>query len=144
MPDDIDPTVQVHIDAANLAESQGNHAARSASATEALKAWGAKMHPVPGPEPRGALAASERLAHVQKDPGWRDKFFAGDTATHSCEFIHPLTRQRKVIVVDVSADELAMAQGADEPELYCQAFALARAYPQAQGFAHDGRPRKLS
>jgi hypothetical protein len=31
---DIDPAVQVHIDAANLAESQGNHQARSASASE--------------------------------------------------------------------------------------------------------------
>jgi hypothetical protein len=80
---DIDPAVQVHIDAANLAESQGNHQARSASASAALAAMAAAFHPVPGPEPRGAIQAAARLEHIQKSPEWRDKFFAGDVSTRA-------------------------------------------------------------
>jgi hypothetical protein len=78
---DIPADVQAHIDSANLAESQGNHAGRAAAATAALNAWSAALRPTPSAEPQDAVGASARLEHLQKDRAWRDRYFAGDTAT---------------------------------------------------------------
>src|SRR5258708_7424118 len=81
---DFDAATQANIDAsivaANLAEQQGNHSARAAAATEALNKWSAAMRPVPSAEPQDAIGASARLAHLQKDRAWRDRYFAGDQA----------------------------------------------------------------
>jgi hypothetical protein len=63
---------------------------------------------------------------------------------YSCAFIHPVTREERVVLVELSDDELELARLADDVELYQQAFALARAYRgEAAGFAHVARPRKL-
>jgi hypothetical protein len=79
---DFDAATQANIDAsiaaANLAEEQGNHSARAAAASEALNKWSAAMRPVPSAEPQDAIGASARLAHLQKDRAWRDRYFAGD------------------------------------------------------------------
>jgi hypothetical protein len=63
---------------------------------------------------------------------------------YSCNFIHPITGEQRTVIADVSDAELEMAAVGTDPQLYCEAFALARAYPQVAGFAHSERPKKLS
>jgi hypothetical protein len=66
-----DPVIAGHIADADRAEAQGNHAARSASATAALNAWAAAVHKPPSDAPRNASEASARLEHLNKSPEWR-------------------------------------------------------------------------
>jgi hypothetical protein len=78
IPADVQATVDASISAANLAESQGDHAGRAAAATAALNAWSAALRPPA--EPPDAVGAAARLDHLNKDRAWRDRYFAGDTA----------------------------------------------------------------
>jgi hypothetical protein len=75
-----DPTVQVNIAAANSAEASGDHAGRAAAATAALAAWKASMQTTPPAQPQNAAEAGQRLDFLNRDPAWRNKFMAGDTA----------------------------------------------------------------
>jgi hypothetical protein len=77
---DIPADVQAGIAAANAAEIAGDHSARAAHATAALNAWSAALRPTPPAEPQDAPGAAARLAHLQQDRAWRDRYFAGDTA----------------------------------------------------------------
>jgi hypothetical protein len=77
MPDDIPVDVQASIAAANHAEALGDHAGRRAAASAALKSWTASMNPVPSDKPTTAVEAAARLAHLQKDAGWRSAVATG-------------------------------------------------------------------
>jgi hypothetical protein len=79
MPSD-DPVVQANITAANVAEAGQNHSARAAAATAALDAWKTSMQTVPSATPANAVEAGQRLEHLNRDPAFRNKFMAGDTA----------------------------------------------------------------
>jgi hypothetical protein len=131
------PDVAASIAAANEAEGKGLHSDRAAHATAALAAWTAAVHPKPGPEPKGALAASERLAFVQKDPAWRDRFFAGDVATRQ-EF----DRLNEAIAA-APAHDLAILGVVPPAELDLNAGAVAGG-PEMVGAAADLRDAGIS
>jgi hypothetical protein len=78
IPADAQTGIDASIAAANAAEARGDHSARAAAATAALNAWSAAIRPPPPAEPTDAVGASARLAHLQKDRAWRDRYFAGD------------------------------------------------------------------
>jgi len=110
---DIPADVQIHVDAANLAESQGNHAGRAAAATAALNAWGAAMRPTPSAEPQDAVGASARLAHLQKDPAWRGKYFNGDQEARA-EFGKLTGMVAAADPIDLVMNGVAPPDGVDE------------------------------
>jgi hypothetical protein len=78
MPDEIPVDVQASIAAADHAQLVGDHAGRRAAASAALKSWAASMNPVPSAEPKDAIGAAQRLEYLQKDAGWRDRYFRGE------------------------------------------------------------------
>jgi hypothetical protein len=97
MPDDTVSISQTNVEVAtaiakaNQSEASGLHSDRAAAATAALTAWAEARRTIPPQNPQGALEAGQRLAHLEKDPAWRNSFAAGDSATVK-EF-HALTDQ---------------------------------------------------
>jgi hypothetical protein len=65
---------------ANQAESSGLHSDRAAHATAALTAWADARRITPPEQPQSATEAGQRLDFLNRDPAWRNKFMAGDTA----------------------------------------------------------------
>jgi hypothetical protein len=78
---DIPEGVQGFIDAANAAQVTGDHAGRAQAASAALRQWSSAMRPTPSDKPTNGVEAAARLEHLQKDAGWRDRYFRGDAAT---------------------------------------------------------------
>jgi hypothetical protein len=79
-PGDVQAAIAASIQAADQAQSIGDHEARARHATEALKAMAEAYRPTPPREPQSAAAASARLDYLNRDPQWRDLILRGDPA----------------------------------------------------------------
>jgi hypothetical protein len=55
---------------------------------------------------------------------------------YTCDFVHPKTRERRTIVVDLNKTEVAAVEA--KPAVIGKAYALQRAYRSVpRGFLHD-------
>src|SRR5215468_9790548 len=80
VPADVQAAIDAHMAASDRAQAVGDHASRAKHASDALALLTQAWHPTPSAAPQTGVEAAARLAHLNKDPAWRDRFGAGDVA----------------------------------------------------------------
>jgi hypothetical protein len=114
---DISVRIQNEMAAADAAQTVGNHSGRAEHATNALKMlqseYDAVHRPVPSAEPKTAVEAAARLAHLGQDQDFMRRFNAGDKAARQ-EFETLSEMQSRADPVEMALAGVAPPDGVDE------------------------------